>query len=221
MSSRRSAAGASEPAQANTRRQLIEAAREIFAQSGFRNATIRDISRRAGANIAAVNYHFGDKEGLYFAVMKDACRLAVEKYPPDFGLPAKPTARQRLHAFVRSFLLRVLSCGPHADHGKLMARELVDPSPALDEIVDQNLRPMVATLMAIMRELLGPTAANEQIRKCGISVVSQIVVYHHCRPLINRLFPDMQFNESAIEELAEHITSFSLAALQAIARKKS
>ena len=50
---------------AETRRQLLEAAGAVFAEAGYRDATVREICRRAHANIAAINYHFGDKEKLY------------------------------------------------------------------------------------------------------------------------------------------------------------
>jgi TetR/AcrR family transcriptional regulator, regulator of cefoperazone and chloramphenicol sensitivity len=52
-----------------TRQRLLEAAGEVFADLGFRSATVRDICRRADANIAAVHYHFGDKEQLYAAAV--------------------------------------------------------------------------------------------------------------------------------------------------------
>src|SRR3954468_6015625 len=90
--------------QALTRRNLLDAASEVFAEVGFRAATVREICQRAGANIAAVNYHFGDKEQLYRAVLKGTCQTALEKYPADFGLPPKATPEQRLRAFVHSFL---------------------------------------------------------------------------------------------------------------------
>src|SRR3954469_25958549 len=180
--------------QAATRRELLEAASEVFAEVGFRAATVREICQRAGANIAAVNYHFGDKERLYRAVLKETCRTALEKYPADFGLPPKATPEQRLRAFVHSFLLRIFSQGPGSRHGKLMAREMIEPTGALDAIVKEDVGPMAAVLTSIVGDLLGPGADPEKRRLCGMSVVSQVLFYHHCRPVVVRLFPGMKFN---------------------------
>ncbi|MEZ0264937.1 MAG: TetR/AcrR family transcriptional regulator, partial [Phycisphaerae bacterium] len=99
------------PSDITTRDRLVEAAGEVFAELGFRAATIRDISTRAGANVAAVNYHFGDKQALYTAVLRYAHGCAIEKYPPDMGLPPTAAPAKRLEAFVRSFLLRLLDTG--------------------------------------------------------------------------------------------------------------
>lgn len=202
---------------AATRAQLLEAAGAVFAEAGYRAATVREICQRAGANVAAVNYHFGDKQALYAEVLKASYRLSVAKYPPDLGLAPGATPEQRLAAFVRSFLLRIFSSGPDARHGKLMARELIEPTAVLDEVVRETIQPMAATLMAIVKELLEPATPPESIRRHGMSVVSQILFYHHCRPVINRMFPDLQFNAEGIEQLAEHITRFSLAAMRAAA----
>ena len=48
-----------------TRRRLLAAAAEVFAEKGFWEATHAEICRKAKANTAAVNYHFGTKECLY------------------------------------------------------------------------------------------------------------------------------------------------------------
>ena len=55
-----------------TRERLLQVAKQLFADRGFRNVTVREICRDAHANVAAVNYHFGDKLGLYRAVLQSA-----------------------------------------------------------------------------------------------------------------------------------------------------
>src|SRR3954469_17924131 len=97
--------------QAATRQSLLEAAGEVFAEVGFRAATVREICQRAGANIAAVNYHFGDKEKLYLEVLRHAQRYAAEKYPTNMGVTAAATPEEKLQAFIRSFLLRIFDEG--------------------------------------------------------------------------------------------------------------
>jgi AcrR family transcriptional regulator len=203
---------------AATRRHLLEAAAEVFAGVGFRAATVRQICLRAGANVAAVNYHFGDKEKLYRAVLKATLKSAIAKYPPDYGLPDHATPEQRLRAFIRSFLLRIFSEGPSSLHGKLMAREMIDPTGALDAIVKEDIRPMSVVLDSIASDLLGRQAGEKARQLCAMSVVSQVLFYHHCRPVVTRVFPAMKFDEAAIEQLTAHITRFSLAAMTQIAR---
>jgi AcrR family transcriptional regulator len=116
---------------AATRQALLTAAADVFAEAGFRNATIRDICRRAKANVAAVNYHFGDKAALYSEVLAEQSRLARERFPAGAAVPELGPDEQ-LQAFIRSFLQRVLSPELHARHGRIMAREMVDPTAALD-----------------------------------------------------------------------------------------
>lgn len=205
------------PDQARTRAQLIEAAAEIFATHGFHTATVRDICLRAGANIAAVHYHFGDKQGLYTEVMLHAHQQAYEKYPANLGVTDGAPAAERLAAFIRSFLLRIFAKGPVAWHGRLMAREMIEPTAALDALVREQIRPIARELSGIVRELLGRGADEELVRLSGMSVVSQCLFYHHCRPVITRLYPRQKYDEADIDLLAAHITKFSLASLRRLA----
>jgi AcrR family transcriptional regulator len=198
-----------------TRRQLLEAAGEVFAEAGYRDATVREICRRAGANIAAINYHFGDKEKLYAEVLRYSHGKALEKYPlvPDVGPDATP--EKKLRAFVHSFLLRIFDKGPTAWHGKLMSREMIEPSAALDSLVEERMRPMAGQLWQIVADILDCPLNHERVRQCSFSIVSQCVFYHHCRPVVSRLFPeDLPQDAAGIERLADHITRFSLAAMK-------
>src|SRR5918993_4212871 len=199
-----------------TRQRLLETAGEVFAEHGFRNATVRDICRRAEANVAAVNYHFAGKEGLYLEVLRFAHGCAFAKYPPGMGLEPGASPKQRLHAFVRSFLLRVMDKGQPAWHGKIMIREIADPTGALDTIVRDGIRPHFAMLKGIVSDLLGPKLAADpdRVRYAAWSVVGQCLFYFFGQPVIVRLQPSQGLGPEDVDAIARHITDFSLAAMK-------
>src|SRR5579859_7158867 len=162
-----------------TRLRLLQAAGEVFAEHGFRRATVREICSRANANIAAVNYHFGDKQKLYASVLQHWLGEAIRKYPPDGALPADASPEQKLRAYVRSFLFRMLDEGTPAWHGRLMAREMSEPTDAFELLLNETAKPMSQRLNAIVRDLLGPDAPEQTVRNCGMSVAGQCCFYRH------------------------------------------
>src|SRR5688500_17060689 len=128
--------------QAQTRLRLVEAAAREFAANGFHHATVRDICKRAEANVAAVNYHFGDKEGLYTATLQHWVGVALEQFPLLMNVPETAPAEERLRGFIRGTLFRMLHPGAPGWHGQLMAREMVEPTAALDQMIAGTLKPM-------------------------------------------------------------------------------
>src|SRR3954469_3218657 len=107
-------------ANAATRQLLLNAAAEVFAERGFRAASIREICTRAGANVAAVNYHFGDKEALYLEVLKNTLGCPGGKHPHGLGVKPGGSAEEKCRAFVHPCLLRIFDTDPQACHGKLL-----------------------------------------------------------------------------------------------------
>jgi AcrR family transcriptional regulator len=198
-----------------TRAGLVRAAAAVFAERGFRDATVRDICRGAGANVAAVNYHFGGKRGLYDAVLLEAAGLK-RQVAEAVGARRQLPPEQRLGLYVRALLGRVLAEGPTGRYGSIMTREMVEPTAALDRVVEEFIRPEAHMLGEIVRELVGPGPSEEELRLLAMSVVSQIVFYKHCRPVVLRLFPDMRLDSGALETLAAHITAFCLAGFAAV-----
>lgn len=203
--------GVARPVEEGTRERLIHAAGEEFASRGFRDATVRDICARAGANLAAVNYHFGDKDGLYQAVMRYSHALARERYPVQ--LAAGADGAMRLRQFVHAMMSRLLDDGRPAWHGKLMSREMVEPTPALAMVVEETIGPMYAMLTSIVAELLGEAGRDEKrVRLAANSVIGQCLMYKHCQPVLKLLERPGQSRES-VERLAAHIAEFSLEAM--------
>jgi AcrR family transcriptional regulator len=203
------------PPPSATEQRLLESAGEVFADKGFRAATIRDIIRRAGANIAAVNYHFGDKEGLYAAVFRYARQCCEKQFPIAVDAGASP--RERLHGIVRSLLLRILDHGRPAWHWQLMAREMMEPTAALDEMVEDSIKPVIEIVAGIVRDLTGLPPGDPRLPACVNSIIGQVMFYRHAQEVVVRLQPKQKFDRAALESLAAHITEFSARALLAMA----
>ena len=198
----------------DTRQRLLDAARAVFAEHGYRHATVREICQRAGANVAAIHYHFGDKEALYLELFRELGSQLLQRYPPNLGLGADASVDERLFAFVHSFLLRILGDDAATSPGRLFAREMVEPTPVLDQMVEEIVRPLFKHLCGIVAELLGPSATPDEIVLCARSVVAQCVFYQHSRPVIERLSTPEPCTPERIRALAEHITRFSLEGLR-------
>lgn len=200
-----------------TRERLIEAAAAVFAEQGYRSATIREISHRAGANLAAVNYHFRDKEGLYLEVLRSVLRAAYEKFPVTLGLSESASSEELLNAFVKSLLLRIFDADGQLHLGRLMLNEMVEPTGALDELVKQEMAPKLESLALIVQRLAGGRLGERELRRVCYSIVGQCVFYKHCWPMIERLEKTVPYDREELERLAEHITRFSLLGLKNVA----
>src|SRR5688572_28296399 len=129
-----------------TRERILDAAGAVFAAKGFRDATVREIVARAKVNLAAVNYHFRDKAALYAEVLEREMRAAHAKHPlEDVDGPPE----RRLRAFIDGFLRRVTDRGSRV--GRLMTREMIEPTAALDRLAERVIGPIYERLVALVR----------------------------------------------------------------------
>ncbi|WP_419661370.1 transcriptional regulator, TetR family [Desulfosarcina variabilis str. Montpellier] len=203
----------------SVKQKILNAAGDVFGRKGYKAATIREICRTAGVNVASINYHFGGKKELYRTVVEDLLSRTFAQYPVDEDVDPQSSPENRLRAFVRGALRRLLSpdgLSGYPGKGQLVAKEMADPSPFLDDLVDEFIRPTAAVLLSIIQELLGPKATIKQMVRCQISVIGQCFHYAMARPIISRLAAVDYQDTSIIEELTDHITRFSLAGIDAM-----
>lgn len=200
-----------------TRQRILDAAGEVFAQTGFRDATVREICTRAGANLAAVNYYFRDKAALYIEVLDCARLCSTEQYPVDGGLGAGATAQERLGAFIRAFVLKLFDRGRPSWLTKLISREMIEPTAAMDAIVERGIAPQFAYLSGIVGEILGAKSDDPVVVYASASIIGQCLHYHHCRAVTERMFPQYLADPAFVEKTADHITRFTLHALRGLA----
>jgi AcrR family transcriptional regulator len=192
-----------------TRERIADAAGQIFAERGFDGTTIRDICQLAGANVAAVNYYFGDKKRLYVEAVCQAHQWRMEQYPLPPWQQGTP-AEARLADFILTFVRRVRSGPDGTWHSKLMMREMANPTEACAELVQSSIRPQFEILLQILRELMPGESTHDQLRLTAFSIVGQCLFYHFADPVIRNLLSAEEYAAVDIERLARHITDFSL-----------
>lgn len=200
----------------STSQRLLDAATEVFAEHGYRNARIRDICKRAQANVAAVNYHYRDKEQLYRAVIENAFFSLNDDQSRPRNVSDNDAIEQQLYVFVRSLLGQLLTEGQSAVYAKVVARELVDPTSALDQVIDKGIAPQIELLCGMIRSHVGQNCSEQAVRRTATSILGQCLFYYFARPVIDRLQLEHDLSPASLDGIARHITQFTRAALSSI-----
>ena len=194
-----------------TRARLLEAAGFVFAEQGFRAATVREICNRAGANIAAVNYHFRDKMGLYVEVVRAS--IGVESLGA-LKLDAMP-APQALRLFIANMVQRIVGADSPAVHLRIMSHEIAQPTEALPRIAEEAINPSYTLLRGVVARLLGVNPEDDAARLCAHCIIGQVVHFSAGKPVMGLLWPAMKRTPAQVEQIAKHIADFSLAGIRA------
>ena len=208
---------ASELTSDDPRRKLMQAASEVFAKVGYQAATVREICALAGHNVAAVNYHFGDKHGLYTEILKDEVQSYSEEFPVKLLEQLPPEEALRL--FIQNVFRHVAKTDRPACYTKVMMHELAVPTQGLGAVVELVMRPKIMSLAGIVGRFLQLSPTHPKTRLCVHSVMGQMVHYANGRPTFALLWPDWKIDSAELEVIAEHIADFSIAALKAVKKE--
>jgi AcrR family transcriptional regulator len=204
----------------STRGQLLEAAGQVFAEKGFDRATGKEICARASTNTAAVNYHFGGMAGLYSAVVREAHDRFVTFAAARAAVTGKADARAKLEAII-ALIVRTLT-GPVVSSWALrvLGREIVAPSPALDALREEEFLPKTRILKAIVAELTGLPENHPAVARGCISVIAPcFMLLLFDRRTLRRAFPHLGLAAADADALTRHLVQFALAGLTAVARE--
>lgn len=193
---------------------MLEVAGEMFAEAGFHGTHFREISKRAGTNIAGICYHFQSKEGLYQAVRMEAGRQLSDRNV-DFLASCAQLPPEKKLLRLTELLLQKLG-DKRAWIAKLLTRELMDPTCVTHAHVASGLERDFLMIQAIMRELLvaGESADSETIPLHALRLIGECVLY--CLAAENLHHPLVQLAAGLPKRahVAEFLTERSLAVLQ-------
>ena len=201
-----------------TRRNLLEAAGKTFASKGFRETTIAEICRQAAANTAAISYHFGSKEALYVESWRYAFTQSLSIYPPDGNIAPQAPPEERLRGWILSIMRRIID--PQSHDFDICHKEMANPTGLLAKPMQESVEPIFKGLTLLVSELLDKEPQEPEVQLCAMSIRAQCfgpLLHARCRKsaqdlpttCIEPLLED-------VEELADHVTRFSLAGIRAL-----
>jgi AcrR family transcriptional regulator len=184
---------------ADTRGRLLEAARDIFYTNGYQRATIQMIASEADANIAAVNYHFGDKASLLAVVIAEDLAHSHESMPRISQAPDQPV--EKLREFVSWFFTRFDSDSKVAP----LLREVSYGGDILEAMLHTVVRPEAEALTGIL-QALDPEASLDKVQRnvvCVLTMISHAIRYV---PLAGSMFSDCRIANDDNAAWANHIS---------------
>jgi len=196
-----------------TRLRILETAGRLFAERGYADTTSKAICQAARTNMAAVNYHFGSRDGLYAAVLRethrrlvsldDLARLADGPLPP----------REKLARLIEGLVANVVDA--EGWHARLWAREVLAPSPLLADVVQAEALPKFELIAGVLGRITGLPADDPALPRCMISLMAPCVMLL----VANRVLPGpvQAVLKRPAQELAEHMKQFVFAGLDAVA----
>ncbi|MFA6103583.1 MAG: CerR family C-terminal domain-containing protein [Victivallaceae bacterium] len=200
-----------------TKNKIIVAALEEFAEHGYHAATIRNICRRAGVNIAAINYHFSGKAELYRQSLEMVFKL---KPPLPCGekIQSDSDLKSVLQDWIKTFLYRSNNkiIQENLLLKKIVHHEMLNPSEIFDELIETHLKPDVYSLESILRKGLPPDISEKEIKMRVFSILGNCVFYLFHERLVEKIWADGDFLEDNIEMVVDHITEQSLMGLKLI-----
>ena len=205
-------------ASADTRQRLIDAAATLFAERGFQNVTVRQICTASSANVAAVNYHFGDKAGLYRAVVTFAIQIMLETNELSQRAGDGLSPEEQLRGFVRVYVSRLSGEGPNAWIHLLMAREMERPTELLDQVMQQVFMPRIAYLCGVIGAIMQMSPNDPRVMRCVTSLQVQCLVA--ARPVPKPIAKSLGTGTQDVEAMITHILDFSLGGMRALASGK-
>lgn len=210
---------------AQTRDKLLDAAEALFAERGFRAASVREITQQAVCNLAAVNYHFGGKLNLYRAVflrrIGQLRERRLESIRRSLDHSGSAISLERLlRSFTAAFLEPLVAESTGRTWVRLMAHEMADPQLPPELFFNEMILPVNRSLVDALR-IACPGLDAESADLCCHSLVAQLVHVVHLHRCVSAGGDASAQALYTPARLIEHVVRFSTASTLALATGRS
>lgn len=196
---------------ASTKQRILETAIRLFAQNGLAGSPNKQIAQEAGADLASINYHFGNRSGLYQAALISAhshlfkleVLQAIDTQPVDSAEKLKLLLDNLCHSTNQN----------QQGYGQLIARELMSPSEHLTVLLNTEVQPKITIVKKIISDISGIPTNEPEFYPCLLSVAAPCLMMLMSNP--NLPTPFVQIGLLERDYLSSHMYHFCLAGLKA------
>jgi TetR/AcrR family transcriptional regulator, regulator of cefoperazone and chloramphenicol sensitivity len=196
-----------------TRERLLHVATEIFAQKGFQAATTREICELAQSNMAAIHYHFGDKSGLYKAVLQMPLEQFAEMTHGFDSLAGD--FQDRMRALYRGILRPLGNPDPLFQHHlRIHFREMVDPTVAGREAFEVTTLPFVQRMIVLLAGELKADQSSTDVMRLAFAMIGMAMDLYSAKPCIDAMAPDLMSGSEAFNLTIERLSGYACGMLQ-------
>jgi len=196
-----------------TKERILNEAEALFAKNGYDAVSVRGITAAARCNLAAVNYHFGNKQKLYLEVFRARWVPRARRVQAYFreSLASLDTVSTSAvaQALAEAFLKGPLSDEERQRQSQLMTRELIQPTEAFELLAGDILRPFFKELADTLRPFMPEGLGNEGLMLNILSMFSMVIYFNFARAAVSRI-TGREYDESFKDRLVEQIVGFSL-----------
>jgi AcrR family transcriptional regulator len=202
---------------AETRSHILRVAGPLYAAKGYEGTTSREICAAAGINLAAVNYHFGGKDGLYEAVLVEAHGQLVAIGDLEAIAQSTTDPAAKLAALIELFVRR--ATGPALPWAlRVLVNEmLVAPSGHVDALLQQAVLPKIRVMRGIVAGVLGMVESEPAVQRALAFVVMPCIMLNIApRDRLRRVLPALTSDPRA---LGDDMIGYALAGLAAVSRR--
>lgn len=201
-----------------SRARLLQAALRLFAQKGFAKTSTRELALAAQTNIAAISYYFGDKAGLYRAVLTDPTG-GPDVDPAAFEQPGL-SLQQALQGLLAGFT-EPLKQGDLAQHCmRLHFREMLEPTGLWDQKIDTTIRPAHEALLRVLCRHLGLPRADDDLQRLAFSIVGLGVHLFVGHDVMLAIAPDLAGTPKAVDRYTDRLVDYALAMVHSEAQRR-
>ena len=200
----------------HTRDRILDEAESLFARKGYHGVSVREITGAADCNLAAVNYHFGNKQNLYLEVFRSRWLPRASQVNASFRRTLKGnediTPSTVIQSLAQAFLDGPLTDTERKRHHQLISGELAQPTEAFELVADQVLQPLFNRLLDDLQAAMPEEKDGEQLALNAFSILAMVLYFNLARPFISR-FTGYAIDDNFKARLVNHIVNFSLRGL--------